>query len=190
MKRLLIFLAYALSVFLLGGCQSSSADRAGVKVIIEGDEQFPEFLVGIWRADRQGWEFVFEPDGTISSAVISLGRIRLKPAEVTTVPMKLGGKGTFEPDQWMVYYIPATRELTVKIALKRFNINVGSNIIEGAGTDIFIGPISQDGNLWQADWTSFPEYKAHTDVYSNFDLSVDPNYGITNTLTFEKVPAE
>ncbi len=190
MKRLLIFLACGLFVLLLGGCPSSRTDRTDVKVIIEGDGQFPEFLVGAWKANTQGWEFVIEPDATISSAVISLGRIRLRPGQTATVPMVQGGKGVFSPGPWTAYYTPSNRELTVKIALEKFHIKVGSNIVEGAGTDIFIGPISQDGNLWQANWTSFPEYKAHTDMYSNVDLSEDPNYGITTALTFEKVTTE
>lgn len=190
MKRLLIFLACGLSVFLPGGCQSSCADKTGVKVIIEGDGQFPEFLVGTWKANTHGWEIVFEPDGTISSAVISLGRVRMKPGEVTTVPMKMDGKGVFEPGPWLVHYVPDKRELTVVISLRNLYVEVGDNVLEGNSKDVLAGTISQHGDIWQADWTSFPKYTAHTDVYSNFDLSEDPNYGITNALIFEKVTGE
>ena len=52
--------------------------------IIDGDGRFPSFIAGTWRADRGGWEIVFEPDGKISSAVVSLGRVRIRPGQVTT----------------------------------------------------------------------------------------------------------
>ncbi|MHC4098864.1 MAG: hypothetical protein ACYSU3_22755 [Planctomycetota bacterium] len=64
MQRLLVLLFCGLSVFQLGGCQGPKSD---VDVIIEGSGEFPEFLVGGWKADKDGWEFVFEPDGTISN---------------------------------------------------------------------------------------------------------------------------
>ena len=191
MRRLLILLVCGLSVLLLlSGCQGSAACKSGVDVIIEGGGEFPQFLVGKWKADKDGWEFVFEPDGTISSAVISLGRIRMKPGELTVIPMKMGGKGIFEPGEWMVHYAPAGRELTVKISLKNFYIELGKDVLEGESKDIFTGPISQDSKFWQVDWTSFPDYVAHTAEYPDFQMSEDPNYGISKTLIFERVTEE
>ena len=89
MKQLVVFAGFAVLLLGLWGCQNA---HSGVEVIIEGGGEFPEFLVGVWKADKNGWEFVFEPDGSISSAVISFGRVRMKPGEVTTVPMKMGVK--------------------------------------------------------------------------------------------------
>ncbi|MHC4314904.1 MAG: hypothetical protein ACYSW3_20850 [Planctomycetota bacterium] len=171
MQRLLVLLFCGLSVFQLGGCQGSKSD---VDVIIEGGGEFPEFLVGGWKADKDGWEFVFEPDGTISSVVVSLGRIRLKPGEVTTVPMKMGGKGIYEPGEWIVHYVPAGRELMVRISLK----------------NLFAGPISQNGKVWQVEWTSFPDYVAHTPKHPNFPMFEKTDYGFSKTLIFEKVTEE
>jgi len=187
MKQLMLLAGFVVLLAPLAGCQNTNR---GVEVIIEGDGEFPEFLVGEWKADKDGWEFVFEPDGTISSAVISLGRVRLKPGEVTTVPMKMGGKGVFEPGEWMVHYAPAGRELTVKISLKNFYVELGKGVVEGKSTDIFAGPISQDGKVWQADWTGFPDYTAHTAEYPNFNLSEGTDAGISKTLVFEKVTEE
>ncbi len=193
MKQLLVLAGFAVLLSALAGCQNANRGvdpappRGGVEVIIEGGGEFPEFLVGGWKADKHGWQFVFEPDGAISSAVISLGRIRMKPGEVTTVPMKMGGKGVFEPGEWMVHYAPAGRELTVKISLKNFYVELGKGVVEGKSTDIFVGPISQDGQGWLADWTSFPVYTAHTPEYPNFPMYEDPNQGLTYSLIFEKV---
>ncbi len=184
MKRLVILAGFAVLLSGLAGCQDPNK---GIEVIIEGGGEFPEFLVGKWKADKDGWEFVFQPDGTISSAVISLGRVRLKPGQVTTVPMKMGGKGIYEPGEWMVHYAPAGRELMVKISLKNFYVELGKGVVEGKSTDIFAGPISQDGKVWLADWTSFPDYTAHTAEHPNFILSDGTDAAITKALVFEKV---
>ena len=100
MKRLLVLLVCSLFIFILIGCQNSTKLKSGVDVIIDGDGQFPASLAGTWKSNDGVWEIVFKSDGKISSAVISLGRVRIKPGQVTTVLMKLGGKGTFEPGQW------------------------------------------------------------------------------------------
>lgn len=187
MKQLVVLAGCAVLLSGLAGCQNPAPLRGGVEVIIEGGGEFPQFLVGRWKDEKRGWEFVFEPDGTISSAVISLGRVRMKPGQVTEVPMKLGGKGVFEPGDWLVHYAPTSRELTVKISLKNFYAELGKDILEGKSTDIFVGSISEDGKVWQVDWVGFPDYVAHTAEHPHFEMSVDPNYGITYTLTFEKV---
>jgi len=187
MKQLMLLAGCCIILSGLAGCQNA---KRGVKVIIEGGGEFPEFLVGEWKADKDGWEFVFGPDGTISSAVISLGKVRIKPGEVTTVPMKMGGKGVFKPGEWMVHYVPAGRELTVKISLKNFYVELGESVLEGKSTDIFAGPISQDGKVWQVDWTSFPYYVARTAEHPSFIMSEDTDYGISKILIFEKVTEE
>lgn len=187
MQRLLVLLFCGFSVFQLGGCQGP---KSGVEVIIEGGGEFPEFLVGGWKADQDGWEFVFEPDGKLSSVVVSLGRVRMKPGEVTTVPMKMGGKGIYEPGEWNVHYIPAGRELMVRISLKNLYLEMGENVLEGKSTDVFAGPISQNGRVWQVEWTSFPDYVAHTAKHPNFPIFEETDYGFSKTLIFEKVTEE
>jgi len=187
MKRLLVLSFWGLFVFLLSGCQSSAGNKSGVDVIIEGDGQFPPFLVGRWKADKGGWEFVFEPDGTISSAVVSLGRVTMKPGQITTTSMKLGGKGVFEPAQWTVQYLPEHRELSVEIAIDRFRVELGENIVQGQTRDFFIGSVSVDGQLWWADRFSFSEYIADTKKYPNYKLPFDPNDNPRDSLIFQKV---
>ena len=191
MKRILVLLVFGLLVLLqFSGCQNGGRRSSGVEVFIEGGGEFPQSLVGTWRANKDGWEFVFEPDGTISSAVISLGRIRMKPGQTSTVMMKNEGKGVLESGKWSVYYVPADRELTVETSVKNLRIEVGNGVLGGKSTDIFVGKVSEDGKFWLAEWASFADYVAHTSEYPNFHFSEDPNSGIVKSLVFEKVTEE
>ncbi len=189
MKQLSLILAYSFSVFLLNGCQNNAVNN-NVEVIVDGDGQFPAFLVGRWKADHGGWEIIFEPDGKISSAVVSLGRVTLVPGTVTTAPMELGGKGIFKPGLWTVQYLQDQRELIVEIVIDSFHIELGENIIKGNTRDFFIGNVSKDGTLWWADRLSYPEYTVDTKKFQNYNLPVDPNENPKESLLFNKIRAE
>ncbi len=187
MKQFGILLLCALFAFLLSGCQPSVRDEAAVEVTIDGDGQFPDFLVGAWKADKGGWEIVFEPDGTISSAVVSLGRVRLKPGQVTTVPMQLGGKGVFEAGPWTVQYSHEKRELAVEIVIAGFRVELGDSVVKGRRLDFFIGSVSGDSRSWWANWFSFPDYVADTKKYRDHKLTFDPNDNPPEEILFQKV---
>ena len=187
MRRLLALSICGLSVILLVSCRSSDGNKSGVEVIIDGDGRFPAFLAGSWKANKGGWEIVFEPDGTISSAVVSLGRVRMKPGQVTTTQMKMGGKGVFEPGQWTVQYSQERRELFVEIAIDHFSVELGDNVVRGKTRDFFIGMVSGDGQLWWADRFNFPEYVADTKKYPNYKLPFDPNDNPPESLIFQKI---
>lgn len=187
MKRLSLFVVLVILWGGLTGCRNADKD---CEVIIEPDGEFPQFLVGRWKADKASWELVFGPDGTISSAVINFGRVTMKPGRTTTIPMKMGGKGVFKPGQWLVSYASDNRELIVTISLKSFYMELGDDVLEGKSTNVFAGPVSEDGKLWHVDWISFPDYIAHTPRHPNFRMTEDPNYGILNTLTFVKMSEE
>ena len=95
MKRIYV-LFYALFLLALTGCQRPALydmTLGSVEVFIEGGGEFPQFLVGRWKADKQGWEIVFEPDGTISEARIAMGRTRIVPGQITTLETYGGGTG-------------------------------------------------------------------------------------------------
>ncbi|MHC4508261.1 MAG: hypothetical protein ACYTAO_04775 [Planctomycetota bacterium] len=187
MKRIAILFVCGLSTSLLHGCHNHDRNEGGVEIIIEGGESFPDFLVGTWKADRGGWEFVFETDGTISSAVVSLGRVRLKPGQVTTVPMLLGGEGLFRPGPWAVQYSYEQRELIVDIKIEQFRIELGESVVKGRTQDIFAGSISGDGRLWWAERFSYPEYVADTKKYPNHKLDVEHSDTPREGLLFRKV---
>ncbi|MHC4073853.1 MAG: hypothetical protein ACYSWW_11715 [Planctomycetota bacterium] len=187
MKQLTVLLLCALFAFMLSGCQPSAKKEAAVEVTIDGNGQFPDFLVGTWKADKSGWEIVFEPDGTISSAVVSLGRVRMKPGQVTTVPMQLGGKGVFEAGQWTVQYSHERRELAVEIAIADFRVELGDSVVRGRTLDLFVGSVSGDGQSWWANRFSFPEYVADTKKYRDHKLTFNPNDNPPEEIFFQKV---
>ncbi|KPK41733.1 MAG: hypothetical protein AMJ65_08920 [Phycisphaerae bacterium SG8_4] len=187
MKRIVPLLLFGLSVLSCSGCHGLAERPPAVEVVIDGDGQFPDFLVGTWKADSGGWEIVFEPEGTISSAVVSLGRVRMKPGKVTTVPMKLGGKGVFEAGPWAVQYSPERRELVVEIAIASFRVELGGSVVKGRTLNIFAGSVSTDGRSWWANRFSFPEYVADTKKYRDHRLTADPNDNPPEELLFQKV---
>jgi hypothetical protein len=180
-------LIHVLALLLLTGCNRPVDDPAvGVKAVVESTQELPDFLAGRWTADQHGWELVFERDGHISSAVVSLGRVRIVPGRTTTMPTRGGSEAVFTPGPWLVHYESDTRVLTVKITLDHVRLEMAGNILEGSSTDVFAGPISPAGDTWQAQWTTFTHYTAHTPESTSFDLSTDPVYGETKPLVFQK----
>ena len=190
MNKILVLSICCFLIFQSGGCQSPLGRKGGVEVIVDGDGQFPKFLVGTWRADKGGWEIVFEPDGKISSAVVSLGRVRMKPGRVTKTQMVLGGEGLFRPGKWTVQYSPDRRELGVVISIEHFRVEMGENVVQGKTRDFFIGSVSSDGRLWWADRYKFPEYIVDTKKYPNYRLPFDPNDSPRESLLFQKVTSQ
>ena len=187
MKRI-IGARLCISILILSvGCHSASTTSpTGVTVQIEGPGTFPAALAGRWKADRDGWEFVFAPEGDIVSAVLSLGRVEIAPGQAVTLPTKGGGKGTFEPGPWTVHYMPQTRQLTLKIVMDHVRMEMGGTILEGTTTDTFSGAISPDDGVWQAQWTAFSKYTIQPPGQPAKDLSTDETYGQTKALTFQR----
>ena len=189
MRRLSLLLVCLLLVSLLIGCQNN-IKNSGVEVTVEDNGRFPSYLVGTWIADRGGWEFVFDSEGKITSAVVSIGRVRLKPGRKTTVPMEMGGKGTFIPGLWTVQYLPDQRQLIVEISINSFSVGLGENIIKGSTRDFFIGQVSKDGTQWWTERFSYPEYIVDTDKFPNYKLPTDPNENPRENILFQKVPKQ
>ena len=181
-----MLLIYGLSMLMSGGCHRSLDKPVAVDVTVEGNKTFPIAIAGRWRADEDGWEFVFAPDGRILSTVISLGRVRVIPGQTTTVPTKTGGQGVFTPGLWAVHYSPDSSQLTVKIAMDPVRVETAGNVIEGSSTDLFVGPVDPARGTWQTLWTTFTKYTGRTPEKPSFDLSTDPTYGETKPLIFRK----
>jgi hypothetical protein len=187
MKRFMFLIFYVFLAAALAGCQSSNVGKDGVEVIVDGDGQFPDFLVGTWKAQEGGWEFVFEPDGKISSAIVSIGRAKLQPGRTTTVPMQMGGKGVYKPGMWSVQYSHKQRELIVEIAIEHFRVELGDDVIQGRTRDFFVGSVSTDGKSWWANRLTFPEYVVNTGKYHNYKLPFDPTDNPRESILFQKV---
>ena len=182
MKQLIMLAGCVAILSALAGCQN--ANRA-VEVIIEDGGEFPQFLAGTWKADKQGWEIVFESDGRLSSAVIPLGRVRVEPGKKTVIPMKKGGKGVYEPGEWLAQYSPSSRELAVNIVIKRFRLEIGDGVLSGSLTDIIAGQVSKDGKYWDAEWFGYPEYIVDTEEFKNHQLEDHEDF--KGNLIFTKV---
>jgi hypothetical protein len=183
-----MFLIWGVSAMLTGGCHAIQGGKAEpVEVIVERDKPFPTEMAGRWRADEDGWEFVFAPGGRIASARISFGRVSVIPGQTTTVPAKGGGEGVFTPGRWTVHYAPASAQLTLKIVMAHVRVAMGDAIIEGSSTDVFTGPIDPVEGVWQTQWTTFTHYTAHAPGKQPVDLSTDSTNGETKPLTFRKV---
>lgn len=186
MSRPVVLLS-GLCICLLAGCAEPPEEGPAVVVSIDGGGRFPVGLAGVWRAEGGGWEIVLEPDGMISSAVVGLIRIRMKPGQVTTVPMKMGGRAVYEAGPWAVHYSPDRRELTVEIAIENLRVEFGKDVLKGRRLDLFTGTISPDGKSWWASRFTFPEYVADTSKYRNRRLTVDPNDAPLEELLFQQV---
>jgi hypothetical protein len=189
MKRLSLLLICCVFVSLLNGCRNNIY-KNGVEVTVEGNGQFPASLVGRWIADTGGWEIVFDPEGKITSAIVSIGRVKLVPGRTTTVPMEMGGKGIFTPGLWTVHFLPDQRQLIVEITIESFRIELAENIIKGRTRDFFIGRVTKDGTQWWTQRYSYPEYIVDTDKFPNYKLPVDPNENPRENILFQKVPEQ
>ncbi len=163
MKQLLMLLVFTLCVLPeLSGCREQASYKNNV-----GDlSEFPQFLVGTWRSDKDGWELVFEPNGTISSAVIPLGRVRIRPNQTTRVEGRLGEPGIFEAGDCVLEYGPESGKISITIDMRRIYAEIGGGILDGTCEYFISGSVRKDRKTWEAT------------VFSVLDLDVlmpDPN---------------
>ena len=161
MKQLLFLLGCAVLLSALAGCQNPAANKSGGEVIIEGGSKFPPFLAGTWETDKSGlnyWRIIFEPDGTISSAVVPLGKIKVRPNRTTKVPGPKGEPGFCTAGNFQTSYDPQSRELAATIELKQFYMYMGViSIIKGSWGYFIVGEVSEDGKTWAGDVFTSPD---------------------------------
>jgi len=144
MKQLLVLLGCCIILAGLAGCQGPTA--------------LPPDIAGTWKADNSPWKIVLSPDGTVVSAVIPLGAVEVRPNQTTEVEMKDGEFSTYKAGDCIVEYTPATRELFVSVEVEEIHIRFLDNRIDGNSIDRFIGPVSEDGKAWMADWINVFDY--------------------------------
>ncbi len=185
-----ILLTSVIVVLILTGCEGWSRNKNGVKVIIEGGGEFPQSLVGRWKADDYYWQFVFEPNGTISSMVFNMGATEVIPGRTATFPTKGGGEATFKPGPWTVRYNPQFRELTVEIIMDYIHFEMGPGLLEGKRKDVFIGEVSEDSKVWRADLFNFPDYIAYTSTGPKRLTISQEAESYTGIITFRKIEEE
>jgi len=190
--RLVPLLACSCLLWGLCGCGNggqTSTRTDAVDVFIEGGGKFPSWLAGRWRGNSNNWEIVFEPDGRILSANHGIGGVLVRANHLTTVrdPDKQS-ENTFKAGQWSVHYLPDERELRVEIVLDEVHLEWGPLILNGKVKDYFVGKISEDGKVWQADWFTFPEYT--TPGHESTVLAPKSDEVFAGTIIFEKVADE
>jgi len=139
----------------------------------------PTDIAGTWKAQDSPWKIVLSDDGTVSSAVIPMGEVEIKPNQTVKVEMKDGSFSTFKAGDCVVQYTPATRELFVSVQMEKIHIKYEDNVIEGKSIDRFVGPISEDGKVWTAAWITVFDYGPQFPQDPN-DISAEP-------LIFEKI---
>jgi len=170
-KLKIIFLSTGL-LFCAAGCHEPLRGRSIPKPL-------PPEIAGVWKAQSSPWKIVLSVDGTVSSAVIPMGDVEIRPNKTTRVEMKDGSFSTYGAGDCVVNYTPATRELFVSIEMKKINVVYMDNVIDGSSTDRFVGTVSEDGKVWSADWINVFNYGPR--------FPQDPNDVFAEPLLFEKV---
>jgi len=171
--RTAIVLALVWIVLLTCGCPLSSNRQSTNKVMLPPD------IAGTWKTREFPWRIVLSPDGTVSSAVIEMGAVEVRPNETTRVEMKDGQFSTYKAGDLIAEYTPATRELYVSVEMKHIHVVYLDNVIDGNSVDRFVGPVSEDGKTWIADWIKLFDYGPR--------FPQDPNHTYHGPVTFEKV---
>jgi len=166
-----IFLSTGL-LFCAAGCHEFSGGQPIAKPL-------PADIAGTWKAQNSPWKIVLSADGTVSSAVVPMGDVEIRPNKTTRVEMKDGSFSTYRAGDCIVNYTPATRELFVSIEMKKIHVVYMDNVIDGSSTDRFVGPVSEDGKVWSADWINVFNYGPR--------FPQDPNDIFAEPLIFEKV---
>jgi len=136
-------------------------------------------ITGTWKAQDSPWKIVISSDGTVSSAVIPMGEVEIKPNQTTKVEMKDGSFSTFKAGDCVVEYTPKVRELFVSIEMEKIHVKFLDNVIDGNSIDRFVGPVSQDGKFWMADWITIFDYGPR--------FSQEPNDIFAKPLVFQKI---
>jgi hypothetical protein len=192
MNKILILLGCSVLLSAFAGCQGPSVGKSAVEVIVEGGGEFPPSLAGKWKSNGTFWQFVFEPNGMIASAVIQIGGVEMTPGKVTEVPTQYEGKGVFKPGRWLVQYSPDSRELLVEVVIEYFYQDISDAVLGGSTTDILVGPVSENGQFWRADWFSYAKLVAYIPEPNEFynepnEFYNDKEPRFRGVVTFEKV---
>jgi len=166
-----IFLAWIF--FPAAGCQTPTKQSSAGKTILPTD------IAGTWKAQDSLWKIVISGDGTLSSAVIPMGEVEIKPNQTTKVEMKDGSFSTFKAGDCVVEYTPKTRELFVSVQMEKIHVKFLDNVIDGNSIDRFVGSVSQDGKFWMADWITIFDYGPR--------FPQEPNDIFAKPLVFEKM---
>ena len=111
-------------------------------------------MVGVWKADNFNWMFKFEPDGTISKFVHSMGMPIVVEEGGFYEEGNNGSYGMYVLGPCHASYDPNTQQLNVVITLDYFRMEMPIGVLEGRCKDYFDGMVSKNGKKWQVNWRS------------------------------------
>jgi len=168
----IVFL-FACIGLLMCGCPRSVDRGPVVKSVL------PEDIAGTWKARESAWKIVLDRNGTVSSAVVSMGEVEVRPNKTTEFDMKDGSISRIKGGDCVVDYTAATRNLYVSIEVEEVHIVFGEAVIDGNSVDRFIGHVSEDGKEWVVDWINVFDYGPR--------FPQDPNDVYAQPLIFEKI---
>ena len=174
MKRLVGLVECAIVLLWISGCQGPQEGASG-----DAKTALPPEVAGTWKARDSRWKIVLSPDGTVSSAVVHMGNVEIRPNQTTRMKMKDGSWSTFKAGDSIVDYTPATRDLFVSVEVEEMHIVYMDNVIDGNSIDRFVGPVSEDGKVWTADWINVFDYGPR--------FPQDPNNIFAEPLIFDKI---
>lgn len=152
-KTLLVLVGLSFTLF--SGCNESEITSSN------GENYFPEFLVGTWKANNADWQFTFDADGEITHMKHNFIKIS-DEIDISTGEVYEQLKG----DYFSIYTLGActaqydseTRQLNVSIKIENFHMELPVGIGEGNMTDRINGIVHQDNQTWTADWYSDTEF--------------------------------
>lgn len=167
-------IVFILTGLLLAGvnCQETLKNPAA------GRKAFPAELAGTWQAVDSPWKIVLARNGTVSSALVPLGEVEIRPNKTTKVEMADGSYSTYEAGDSIVEYIPDNRELFITVEIKKVHVIFKDNVFDGNSIDRFVGQVSEDGKVWTADWIRVCDYGPR--------FPMDANDTYAGQLIFEK----
>jgi len=170
MNKILALLGCFIFVLVFGGCgqrggkissqpQLKSETRKGA---------FPEFLAGVWKADKYNWAFKFEEDGRISRLEhILAGKVKIEEEGVYMEGPDEGTFAVFIMGPCEAKYDAKSRRLSVKVTLDKFLMRLPVDDLEGWAEDYFDGPVSKDGKTWTVDWREYSWLEGATPLDPN-----------------------
>jgi hypothetical protein len=193
MKTRVMIMGTIILPLLLSACQEPNQPPVrqtinNTDILLTEGGAFPAELAGVWIADREDWQILLQPDGSIASCLHTVGRVPAKPGQTTQVPLSQEGMGLVEAGKWSTQYTRSTRELAVEIVINRFTFAKAADVIEGKSRDLFVGRVSNDGKTWTAEWTTQPEYTVTTDTDNQVKLPMDEEGQIMGPITFTRQP--
>lgn len=154
MSRLLILTGCCVLLAVVAGCGKNQQRQ--LILVDEDDNGFPDCLVGVWKADRKGWAFKFEPDGTILRMKHMLaGYVRMEEPGVFVEGPAEGTYASFTIGPANVKYDPEKQILEVEVNIDDYFVQFPEVNMEGFAKDRFSGHFSDDCETWQVNWGSY-----------------------------------